>query len=255
MSFARTPSGSVLTPLGLQHQNSASMRFKKSLWQVAIGGAVVAIAGALRGRLHLQFIYSIPFFARDPVLRSHQNFLIASVVGWVIFSAYWEIAAKDSTVAQSSESHVSRGFHVFLTNLALVVEIVPIHGLGRFLPDSYFIMGTGLAVEAMGLFLTIWARRHLGQNWSGRISVMAEHELIRSGPYRRLRHPIYTGLLAMYVGVALVTGEWLAVVGVAIAVFAYWRKIRIEEATLDTAFGADYESYRRTTWALVPGLY
>src|SRR5579863_7732980 len=96
MSFARTPSGSVLTPLGLQHQNSASMRFKKSLWQVAIGGAVVAIAGALRGRLHLQFIYSIPFFARDPVLRSHQNFLIASVVGWVIFSAYWEIAAKDS---------------------------------------------------------------------------------------------------------------------------------------------------------------
>jgi protein-S-isoprenylcysteine O-methyltransferase Ste14 len=82
-----------------------------------------------------------------------------------------------------------------------------------------------------------------------------EHQLIRSGPYRRLRHPIYTGLIAMYVGTAVVTGTWLAVVGVAMAGFAYWRKIRLEENSLDLAFGAEYETYRRGTWALVPGLF
>jgi protein-S-isoprenylcysteine O-methyltransferase Ste14 len=63
------------------------------------------------------------------------------------------------------------------------------------------------------------------------------------------------GLLAMYVGGALITGEWLAVVGVAMAVLAYWRKIRLEEANLKVAFGAEYDSYRGDTWTLIPGLF
>ena len=139
--------------------------------------------------------------------------------------------------------------------MALLLEFIPIRGLGRFLPLSSPIMAAGLTVEAMGLFLAIWARRHLGRNWSGEITIKVDHELIRSGPYRRLRHPIYTGLMAMYAGTAVVTGGWLAIVGLAMAAFAYWRKIRLEEANLDVAFGADYDAYRRETWALVPGLF
>ncbi len=116
-------------------------------------------------------------------------------------------------------------------------------------------MSAGLAIEYAGLLLAIWSRIHLGRNWSGEISVKVDHELIRTGPYGKLRHPIYTGILAMYVGCALVTGEGLAAIGVAIALFAYWRKIRLEETNLHTAFGANYDAYRQTTWALVPGLY
>jgi len=59
----------------------------------------------------------------------------------------------------------------------------------------------------------------------------------------------------MYVGGALVTGEWLAMIGVALALFAYWRKIRLEEANLHSAFGANYDAYRQATWALVPGIF
>jgi protein-S-isoprenylcysteine O-methyltransferase Ste14 len=70
-----------------------------------------------------------------------------------------------------------------------------------------------------------------------------------------LRHPIYAGLLTMYLGLAVLTGEWLAAIGWAIAVIAYWRKIRLEEANLRVAFGGDYEAYRRSSWALVPGVY
>ena len=140
-------------------------------------------------------------------------------------------------------------------NVALLLVMLPIRGLGRFLPVSALPMTAGLAVEAGGLLLAIQARRHLGRNWSGEITIKTEHELIQSGPYKLLRHPIYTGLLAMYAGTTLVTGEWLAIIGMAMALFAYWRKIQLEQANLKEAFGAEYDSYRRTTWALVPGLF
>jgi len=81
----------------------------------------------------------------------------------------------------------------------------------------------------------------------------ANHGLGRS--VSAAAHPIYTGLLTMYVGTALVTGEWLGVVGVAAALVAYWRKIRLEEANLTAAFANEYEAYRRETSARVPGVY
>ena len=119
------------------------------------------------------------------------------------------------------------------------MAIAPIRGLGRFLPASNLVIAAGLAIEALGLFLAIWSRRALGRNWSGEISIKVDHELVRFGPYRWLRHPIYTGLLAMYVGTAIGAGEWLSLIGLAMAGFAYWRKIRIEEANLEAAFGAE----------------
>jgi protein-S-isoprenylcysteine O-methyltransferase Ste14 len=70
-----------------------------------------------------------------------------------------------------------------------------------------------------------------------------------------VRHPIYTAILAMYAGTMLVSGGWRALMGMCLAVLAYWRKIRMEEANLATAFGAGYSDYRRTTWSLVPGLF
>jgi protein-S-isoprenylcysteine O-methyltransferase Ste14 len=181
--------------------------------------------------------------------------LVAAVIPWVLFSLYWEAAAKNASVAESSESKDSRGLHVVLVNLALLLEIIPFHGAAYFLPVSSITIAAGFAVSVIGLIMAIWARRHLGRNWSGEISIKVEHQLIRTGPYKLLRHPIYTCILTMYVGTALVTGTWLAILGLAIASVAYWRKLRLEEANLRIAFGAEYETYRRVTWALVPGLF
>jgi protein-S-isoprenylcysteine O-methyltransferase Ste14 len=136
-----------------------------------------------------------------------------------------------------------------------VITRWPWIGGAHLLPLSTAIMAGGLAIEAMGLYLAILARRHLGRYWSGEISIKVDHRLIRSGPYQKLRHPIYTGLLAMYAGAAVVTGTWLALAGFAMALFAYARKIRLEEQNLRVAFGAEYEAYRRESWALVPGLF
>lgn len=192
---------------------------------------------------------------RDPALQAHRGWWIACVGVWIAFSLYWERAAQSAALARSTESKASRAVHVVLVNAALLLVVVPLRGLGRLLPASPAAMAAGLAVELAGLALAIWARRHLGRNWSGAISIKVDHRLIRSGPYRLVRHPIYTGLLAMYAGAALVTGEWLGAIGLALAVFAYGRKIRLEERNLDGAFGAEYEAYRRRSWALVPGVY
>jgi protein-S-isoprenylcysteine O-methyltransferase Ste14 len=224
-------------------------RKRMILWAAVIGAAIGF--RLMRGGFHP---LNIPAFALDKSLLEHRLLLFAAFGGWVLFSIYWEIAARGAAAATRSESGASRGVHIFMTNVALLLQM-PIHGLGRFLPVSLWIMAAGLAVEAMGLGLAIWARRHLGRNWSGEITIKVDHELIRSGPYRWLRHPIYTGILAMYGGVLFVTGEWLGLIGLSVAVFAYWRKIRLEEANLGVAFGADYDAYCRETWALVPGIY
>jgi protein-S-isoprenylcysteine O-methyltransferase Ste14 len=216
----------------------------------------LALLGAMAVRGGVRALVSkIAFLSIDRTLWAHRGFWLAAVAGWVVLSLYWEIAALKGAEAKKEESTPSRGIHVFLTSLAQLMVLAPIVGLGRFMPVRPVIVAMGLIIEAMGLLLALWARVYLGRNWSGRIAVKVEHELIRSGPYRLLRHPIYTGLLAMYVGPVLVTGESLALIGVAVAGFSYWRKIRLEEATLQSAFGPAYESYRETTWALVPGLF
>jgi len=229
------------------------MRREKILLASALCGAAI---GALAVRFGFHAIVGeFPALAPDRPLLNYRGFLLAGMAAWALFGIYWEHAAKNAAPARSSESPRSRALHVVLVNVSLVMEILPIRGLGRFLPASPPIMAAGLAVEVMGLILAIWARRYLGRNWSGEITIKVDHELIRSGPYRRLRHPIYTGLLAMYLGLALLTGEWLAVIGLTLAVIAYWRKIRLEEANLGTAFGGQYDEYRRTSWALVPGIF
>jgi protein-S-isoprenylcysteine O-methyltransferase Ste14 len=221
---------------------------------VSWSAAICALLGAWGVRRSgLVPTHAVAFgLAKTPLGRAQ---LLAALIPWVIFSLYWEIAAKNVAPAKKSESAASRGVHVVLTNLALLLEIVQFSWLARFLTVSVWTIAAGGAVEAIGLFVAIWARRYLGRNWSGEITIKVEHELIKSGPYRRLRHPIYTGLLTMYAGTALITGTWFAIVGFLLAAFAYWRKIRLEEANMRVAFGAAYDSYCGETWALVPGLF
>ena len=227
----------------------------RRLKPVLIAAMCGAIVGALITLIGLRRTANIAFFTRDHALLSYRTLYYACLGCWVAFGLYWDIAARNSAPARSSETKASRGVHVFLANVAIVLIAAPIHGLGRFLPVSPVVMMVGFLIEVVGLSLAIWARQHLGRNWSGEITIKQDHQLIQTGPYRHLRHPIYTGLLAMYVGLTIATGEWLGLIGLAVAVIAYWRKTRMEEATLGTAFGEKYETYRRDTWAIVPGVF
>ncbi|HLW44369.1 MAG TPA: isoprenylcysteine carboxylmethyltransferase family protein [Candidatus Acidoferrales bacterium] len=133
---------------------------------------------------------------------------------------------------------------------------IPLPGLARrYLPAEPFLVPIGLAVQAAFFLLAIWARRRLGRNWSGAVTITEEHQLVRSGPYRLIRHPIYTAMFGMFIGTMLVSGEIHALLAVALLIFAYWRKIPLEEQMLREHFGDAFESYRRKTWALLPGLF
>lgn len=218
---------------------------------MTIAAAVGALVGALFARPVIK-----------PWLDAHTSSLalawplLASVVPFVIFSLYWEIQAKNSAPAVSSESKASRAVHVVLTNIALLLIIAPIPSLSRqLLPGALIVKLIGLALECAGLALAIWARRVLGRNWSGEITIKEDHELIRNGPYATVRHPIYSALLTMYVGIAIVSGQLHALIGLLVGILAYLRKTRMEETNLVNAFGTRYVQYREETWAIVPGLY
>lgn len=193
-------------------------------------------------------LYLRPTFSPSP--------LWVSLALWVLFIGYWNAAAKNSAPEQSAESESSRQLHQQLMNAALLLLFIPVPGLRlRFLPASPLIVPAGLAIHVASILLALWARRHLGRNWSGRITVKVDHQLIQTGPYKLVRHPIYTAMLGMFGGTALVSGELHALAGFVLIVAAYWRKIRLEEERLRANFGADYDAYRRQTWALIPYLW
>jgi protein-S-isoprenylcysteine O-methyltransferase Ste14 len=173
-----------------------------------------------------------------------------------VFSLYWSAAAKDSKPAQSSESKASRAFHVTVLNTAVLLLLLTIPGLtGRFLPAAPALAGAGLALESAGFALAVWARRTLGGNWSGEVRIATGHQLVRVGPYRLIRHPIYTAVLAIYGGIMLVSGQMHALIAVTVILLAYLRKIRLEEAILATQFSEEFSAWRRASWALIPPIY
>jgi protein-S-isoprenylcysteine O-methyltransferase Ste14 len=186
---------------------------------------------------------------------SHPALWISALL-WIVVSLYWEVQARKASVDKKAESGVSRALHVFLVNAALLLLFIPIPGLNcRWLPSGSIVADAGLSMEVAAVILAVWARRSLGANWSGRITIKVEHQLIRSGPYRFVRHPIYTAFLGMYAGTAIVSGEWHALLGLALAVLAYARKIRMEEANLAAHFRAEWIGYCGSTGSLLPALF
>jgi protein-S-isoprenylcysteine O-methyltransferase Ste14 len=175
---------------------------------------------------------------------------------WLGYLAYWQVMSKDVKVTEREEPALSR-----LVRLVLIVCAVGLLSLPRvpfpllnerFLPAGAWCFRSGAAVTAGGLLFSVWARRHLGKNWSQAVTVKEDHELITSGPYALVRHPIYTGLLMALVGSAIARGEWRGLVAVAFVLTVLWRKLRLEERWMRSQFGDSYEAYVRRVRRLVP---
>jgi protein-S-isoprenylcysteine O-methyltransferase Ste14 len=181
--------------------------------------------------------------------------ILVSAAVWFLLDVYWSFAEVKRTAAKTRESSKSRQVHGLLTTASLMLLFVPVPGLTRqFVPDTLAMAIVGLGIQVGFALFYFWGRLHLGRWWSGQITIMNDHQLIQTGPYRLLRHPMYTGMLGMCVGTAIVSGQYHALLGIALVVLAYARKIRIEERVLRAEFGPAYESYRRNRAALIPWL-
>jgi len=173
-------------------------------------------------------------------------------VGWAAFWLYWFVAALSR----------KRGRHPWSRELriraVLFVAIVLLVRLGVFRGHSAtrdpWLAAAGLVLFAAGLLFAIWARIHIGRNWGTPMTQQEEPELVTSGPYRLVRHPIYSGILVAGVGTAVgLAWYWLAAVLVAGIYFIY--SATVEERYLTEQFPSTYPAYKRSTKMLVPFVF
>ena len=122
----------------------------------------------------------------------------------------------------------------------------------RVVPRTYALGVVGVAFTWIGIAIALWARWHLGQYWSARVTLKEDHQLIRTGPYPYFRHPIYSGIDLAAVGGALAIDEWRCIVGVGLIVVGYWIKARKEESMLAAQFGQTFQEHCRHTGFLLP---
>jgi protein-S-isoprenylcysteine O-methyltransferase Ste14 len=182
--------------------------------------------------------------------------ILVSACLWLAYNVIVSIGLSKRPDAKSAESRKSRAVHEYLLLAGLVLLFTPIPGLtGQFVPDTLTTAAIGLGIQLAGMLFYFWSRTYLGRLWSGQIVIMQDHQLIETGPYRLLRHPLYTGFIGMFVGTAIVSGQYHALVGVAFCIVAYARKIPMEEAALRAEFGEAFDVYRQKRWAFIPWVY
>jgi protein-S-isoprenylcysteine O-methyltransferase Ste14 len=122
----------------------------------------------------------------------------------------------------------------------------------RAIPKNLGIETLAISLTAAGIGLAIWARFYLGENWSSAVSIKVDHQLIRTGPYTWVRHPIYSGILLGMIGTAVARREPRGLFAVVLLWIGFWIKSRMEEGFMRKTFGDQYQEYSRTTGALIP---
>jgi protein-S-isoprenylcysteine O-methyltransferase Ste14 len=173
---------------------------------------------------------------------------------WIIFMAYWIInafkqkkTAEPQRLASALAHRIPVGFGWFLL---LYPAFPPLNR--TVIPHTYWTWIVGATVCVFGLVVTIWARRTLAGNWSSDVTFKQGHELVRRGPNRFVRHPIYTGLLVMGLGTAVNTGRLRCWLGIVVVGIGFWIKLKQEERLMLRHFPDEYPAYRKQVKALVP---
>jgi protein-S-isoprenylcysteine O-methyltransferase Ste14 len=177
---------------------------------------------------------------------------------WSVLGIYWlygVLGTKKIAVDENSGLRVVR-LSILTFTLVLVLTNWLRTGIlaRRFVVDRPGVDWFGVVLTGLGVGLAIWARWNLGQNWSDKVVLKVDHELIRSGPYAYLRHPIYSGVLLAIAGTALAIGEWRGVVAFVMMSTNYLVKAWREERVLAGQFGEQFTEYRKRAGFLLPRL-
>jgi protein-S-isoprenylcysteine O-methyltransferase Ste14 len=177
---------------------------------------------------------------------------------WMVFAVVWIfgwLRTKPTQERQPLQQRLLYGIPVFIGCYLMLSDRVSLGWwTSRALPRTAAIQATAILLTAAGIALAIWARFYIGQNWSGTVTIKVGHTLIRTGPYRWVRHPIYSGILLAMIGTALAHGKPISVLAIVLFWFGFRFKSRLEEQFMRKTFGQEYDEYARSTGALVPKL-
>lgn len=171
---------------------------------------------------------------------------------WLGWTAIWAASSLGVKRAARRESLVSWASHHLLLFAAGALLAMPRRA--PFPPRSPLASRLGTAGVAGGLGFALASRACLGRNWSGAVTVKQGHELIQAGPYRLVRHPIYTGMLLAFLGTAAARGDKRGLAAVLLATASFLLKARVEERFMVEQFPQEYPGYRVRTPALIPRL-
>jgi protein-S-isoprenylcysteine O-methyltransferase Ste14 len=171
-------------------------------------------------------------------------------VGWIVFWAYWLVMAVTAKAEKSRWTQFA-GVRVGIILVILILIRLRVFKGHAVATGNPWLLGIGLAFFVLGLALAVWARVYLGRNWGMPMSQRADPELVTTGPYRRIRHPIYSGIILAMAGTAIaVSPYWLAAVAIVGAYFLF--SAVIEERNMAKLFPAAYPPYKRGTKMLIP---
>jgi isoprenylcysteine carboxyl methyltransferase (ICMT) family protein YpbQ len=183
------------------------------------------------------------------------------LLGWVVFWVYWLASAASSKKNVSPTSAWRRfvGIRIIIFFLLVIalsnstirrnVDVDKALGHG-----NNILLGVGLLLFVSGLAFAIWARRHLGKNWGMPMTVKQSPELVTSGPYHFVRHPIYTGILVAILGTALDVGTYWFIALIVSAIYFIYSAI-VEEKLMLKQFPKAYPDYKKSTKMLIPFIF
>jgi protein-S-isoprenylcysteine O-methyltransferase Ste14 len=178
---------------------------------------------------------------------------------WIVWAIYWFAAARNVKATVRREPFHARVIYWSLLIVgATLFTIVPSGDpllWHQIYPQSAMTFWMGATLMVIGFAITVWARTTLGRNWSSTVTQKQDHELIQTGPYALVRHPIYTGLLVMFLGSGASIGQWRAVLALALVLASFLFKLRIEEQYMVELFGPTYEAYRKRVAMLIPWVW
>ena len=175
---------------------------------------------------------------------------------WAVWALWWLAMAFFSKSTKRRESVAQRIEH--LVPAILGFTLIFRQGFGGswlarpIISANPFLLWLCVMVTILGLLFAVWARLILGSNWSGTVTIKTNHQLIRRGPYRWIRHPIYTGMLAALLATATIQGLLSGMLGFAFALLALYRKARREESFLSQEFGEGFSEHRQHTGMFLP---
>ncbi|MGH3167274.1 MAG: methyltransferase family protein [Trebonia sp.] len=176
-------------------------------------------------------------------------------VGWIAFWAYWAIAA---ITAKRGNGQFGRFAGA---RVGIIVLVLLLLRLGVFKGHSGMtnvrdpaLWGVGLAIWALGLAVAVWARLYIGRNWGMPMTQRAEPELVRTGPYRYVRHPIYSGIILAMAGTAVAISLYWLIAVVALGAYFTFSAV-VEERNMTRLFPDTYPEYKHSTKMLVPFIF
>ena len=174
---------------------------------------------------------------------------IVITVGWVAFWGYWLVSAANIKTAQTGWN---RFIGVRVGMIVLVVILVRFAGFSpRKATENLALAWCGLAVWLLGLALAVWARLYIGRNWGMPMSRKDDPDLVTSGPYHLIRHPIYTGIILGLIGTALAVSLFGLIVAAVLAAYFVYSALN-EERYMTGLFPDAYPEYKRHSKMLIP---